>query len=67
MLDHRIRLRHLRCFLETAQLGSLSAAARVLRISQPAASKTIRELEDILGRALFDRAARRLSLTSACL
>ena len=32
MLDHRIRLRHLRCFLETAQLGSLSAAARVLRI-----------------------------------
>ena len=65
MLDHRIRLRHLRCFLETAQLGSLSAAARVLRISQPAASKTIRELEDILGRALFDRAARRLSLTSA--
>lgn len=65
MIDHRIRLRHLRCFLETAQRGSLSAAADALNISQPAASKSIRELEAILGQSLFDRTSRRLSLSPA--
>jgi LysR family pca operon transcriptional activator len=65
MLDSHIRMRHLRCFLETARLGSLSAAADVMHVSQPAASKTIRELEDILGVPLFDRSGRRLVLSSA--
>ena len=65
MLDHRIRLRHLRCFLETARLGSLTVAAQTLNVSQPAASKTLRELEDILGLPLFDRTGRRLRLTAA--
>lgn len=64
MIDHRIRLRHLRCFAETARLGSLSAAAQAMNVSQPAASKTIRELEAILGRDLFDRSTRRLSLSA---
>lgn len=63
MLDPELRLRHLRCFLETARLGSLSAAAQALGVSQPAASKTIRELERILGKPLFDRTKRRLTLT----
>ncbi|RWR47572.1 LysR family transcriptional regulator [Sinirhodobacter huangdaonensis] len=36
-----MRLRHLRCFFETARFGSLSAAAEALHVSQPAASKTI--------------------------
>lgn len=65
MLHSHLRLRHLRCFLETARLGSLSAAAAVLHVSQPAASKTIRELEDILGVQLFDRSGRKLVLTPA--
>lgn len=65
MIDPRIRLRHLQCFLDTARLGSLSAAAQAMNVSQPAASKTIRELEDILGCALFDRSGRRLVLTPA--
>jgi len=65
MIDPRIRLRHLRCFLETARLGSLSAAAGALNVSQPAASKTIKELEAILGRDLFDRTGRRLVLTKS--
>ncbi|RWR28324.1 LysR family transcriptional regulator [Sinirhodobacter populi] len=65
MLSPHLRLRHLRCFLEVARLGSLSAAAEALHVSQPAASKTIRELEEILGTALFDRSGRRLSLTAA--
>lgn len=65
MLNPRIRLRHLNCFLETARLGSLSAAANAMNVSQPAASKTIRELEAILGKPLFDRSKRRLILTAA--
>lgn len=65
MLHSHLRLRHLSCFLETARLGSLSAAADKLQISQPAASKTIRELEEILGVALFSRAGRSLALTLA--
>lgn len=65
MLDSHIRMRHLRCFLETARLGSLSAAADAMHVSQPAASKTIRELEDILGVPLFDRTGRRLVLSAA--
>lgn len=65
MIDPHIRMRHLRCFLETARLGSLSAAANALHVSQPAASKTIRELEEILAVSLFDRSGRRLALTSA--
>lgn len=65
MLDPNLKLRHLRCFLEVARLGSLSAAAQALNVSQPAASKTIRELEEILGTSLFSRASRRLTLTPA--
>lgn len=64
-MDPRLRLRHLRCFLETARLGTLSAAAETLSISQPAASKTLRELEEVLGISLFDRSTRRLVLTPA--
>lgn len=65
MLHSHLRLRHLRCFLETARLGSLSAAADQLNISQPAASKTLRELEQILGRPLFERVGRGLVLSAA--
>lgn len=65
MTDPRLRLRHLRCFLETARLGSLSAAATAMNVTQPAASKTLRELEEILGKPLFDRTRRRLTLNSA--
>lgn len=65
MLHNHLRLRHLRCFLETARLGSLTAAGDALHVSQPAASKTLRELEEILGVRLFDRSGRKLVLTPA--
>lgn len=57
--------RHIRCFLEIARLSSVSAAAEALAVSQPAVSKTLRELEMRLGVPLFDRAGRRLRLTEA--
>lgn len=63
MIDPRIKLRHLVCFLEVARLKSVGNAADLLHISQPAVSKTIQELEQLLGGSLFDRSKRKLFLT----
>ena len=62
-IDPRIKLRHLSCFLEVARLRSVVSAAEALHVSQPAVSKTIQELEQLLGSALFDRSKRSLFLT----
>jgi LysR family pca operon transcriptional activator len=64
IIDPRIRLRHIACFLEVARLRSMAGAAEALNISQPAATKTIQELEQLLGGQLFDRSRRRLALTA---
>lgn len=58
MVDERIKYRHLQCFLAVAQHGSLQKAADVLAITQPAVSKTLKELEDLLAVRLFDRGRR---------
>ncbi len=63
IIDPRIKIRHIACFLEVARLRSVVNAAEALNISQPAATKTVQELEEILGNALFDRSRRRLALT----
>lgn len=63
LVDPRIKIRHLTCFLEVVRLRSVVGAADALNISQPAVTKTIQELEEILGEALFDRSKRRLALT----
>lgn len=53
----------LRIFHTVARAGSFTAAARKLNLSQSAASRQIRALEDSLGVALFNRHARGLVLT----
>lgn len=63
LLDPRLKIRHLVCFLEVARLRSVVNAADFLNISQPAATKTIKELEAILDTVLFDRSRRKLALT----
>lgn len=63
-LDPRIKLRHLSVFLEVVRLSGVGHAAASLGLTQPALSKTIAELEDILGVRLFDRTGRALKLTS---
>ena len=55
MLDGRIKLRHLQCFLAVAEQRSIQRAAERLAVTQPAVSKTLRELEEILGVQLFRR------------
>jgi DNA-binding transcriptional LysR family regulator len=50
-------------FLTVAEQGSINAAAEFLHVSQPALTRTIRELEDQLGARLFDRNAKGATLT----
>ncbi len=56
-------LRHLRIFIMVADLGSMTAAARAMFISQPTVSQAVSELEDYYGIKLFDRLAKRLFIT----
>ncbi|WP_280547747.1 pca operon transcription factor PcaQ [Halomonas sp. 11-S5] len=65
MLNARIKLRHLQAFLEVARQRSFARAAERLAITQPGMSKTIKELEEILGTALFERTSRGVALTQA--
>jgi len=58
-------LKHLRAFCQTARLGSVSAAADALYLSQPSISQQIRALEDELGQQLFERQGPRMHLTPA--
>lgn len=53
----------IRDFLAVAQVGSLSGAARKLRVSQPTLSRRIADLEDNLGATLFLRTPKGLLLT----
>jgi LysR family pca operon transcriptional activator len=55
LADSRVKFRHLQCFLAVAQFGSVQRAADSLSITQPAVSKTVAELETILGVKLFER------------
>ena len=52
-------------FLTVSRLGSVSQAAASLHLTQGAVSKRLRELEDSLGLALFERVRQRLVLTPA--
>ncbi len=57
-----VKLRHIRAFVAIADEGNLSEVARAQGITQPALSRTLAELEDLLGAALFRREKRRLIL-----
>ena len=55
-MNDPISYRHVRCFVEVARLSGVGQAAEALNVSQPAVSKTLRELEERLGTPLFERA-----------
>ncbi len=56
---------HLITFARVAQVGSLSRAAAVLNLSQPAVSTQMRQLSDAVGEPLFNRHRLGVSLTPA--
>ncbi|WP_217473622.1 LysR family transcriptional regulator [Stutzerimonas stutzeri] len=59
-----MRLRHIELFQAILQTGSLTAAAQLLHISQPAASKILKHAELQLGFALFSRVRGKLQPTA---
>src|ERR1700760_3809311 len=63
--SNRVELRHLRVFEAVARLKSFTHAADELSITQPALSRTIRQLEDGLGVTLLDRSSRHMETTPA--
>jgi DNA-binding transcriptional LysR family regulator len=56
-------LNHLESFVQSAESGSFSAAARRLALTPAAVSKNVARLEARLGVRLFQRSTRRLTLT----
>lgn len=58
-------LSSLTVFLAVCDNGSMAAAARTLKVTQPAISQTIADLESHLSTTLFDRSVRPLALTAA--
>ena len=60
-----MELRHLRYFVAVAEMENVSRAALRLRVSQPALSRQIRDLEGELGFLLLERSAKSVRLTEA--
>jgi DNA-binding transcriptional LysR family regulator len=60
-----MELRHLRYFVTVAEELNVSRASARLRISQPAVSRQLRDLEEELGVKLFTRGKSKLQLTPA--
>jgi DNA-binding transcriptional LysR family regulator len=58
-------IRHMRVFLETARTGSVSSAAKLCHLSQPAATQAITRLEADLGAELLVRKRKQTSLTQS--
>jgi LysR family nitrogen assimilation transcriptional regulator len=60
-----MQLRHLRYFVKIVEAGSLSRAAALIPVAQPALSQQMAELEDELGVALLHRSPRGVRPTAA--
>lgn len=59
-----VRLRHIEIFHAVLQAGTITGAAKLLSISQPAATKLLQQAERQIGFALFTRVRGRLHPTS---
>lgn len=60
-----MNLHHLRLFAAVIDQGGFTKAAAALNLSQPAISKSLKELEGELGLSLIDRSGRSMKVTEA--
>jgi DNA-binding transcriptional LysR family regulator len=58
-----ITFRQIRLFLALAETGSVSAAARMVHVTQPTASMALKEITDAVGVPLYEVVARKVHLT----
>jgi len=64
-LDQLLKFRQLRMVEALVRHQTLTRAAAELGLTQPALTKAVRELEDIIGEPLFERHARGVRPTAA--
>jgi DNA-binding transcriptional LysR family regulator len=62
-MSTHVTLRQFRYFVAVAELGSVAAASRQLNIAQSAVTKSVIELEQEVGAALFERTSKGMVLT----
>lgn len=60
-----ITLRQLECFVAVVDTGTFTTAAEAVRMTQPALSRSVRELERLVGAPLLERLPRGVVLTPA--
>jgi DNA-binding transcriptional LysR family regulator len=60
-----LTLRQLQTVVALAEYGSFIATASLMKTSQPAVTRTVKHLEDVLGTKLFDRTTRSVQITAA--
>ena len=58
-----MELRELKYFLEIARQGNISKAAEALYITQPSLSRQMQNLEKEIGKPLFIRGSKKITLT----
>ena len=58
-----LTLQQLEAFVELAKTSNFRAAAQALHVSQPALSRTVKLMEDVIGARLFDRDTRHVEIT----
>lgn len=63
-MPRNLDLTALRAFVAVADAGGVTRAAGLLNLTQSAVSMQLKRLEESLGTALFQRAARKLALTA---
>lgn len=61
----KITLRQLEILQAVARCGSFSSASNEIHLTQPAVSMQIKQLENLLGMALFEHAGKKIRLTEA--
>ncbi|MDR7126131.1 LysR family transcriptional regulator [Pseudotabrizicola sp. 4114] len=60
---HHLKMTHLRLLAHLAETRRITAAADLIGVSQPTASRLIVEIEDILGQPIHERSGRGIALT----